>query len=93
MIFEPPTRLAKQQCLKGLIKPDLIAALILTVQTIRAPRESQEGTIFYPTVSRGINTHQGRPFTKRPRHLQPIANNNNNSQQRSNQTNLGEFTG
>ena len=55
MIFELPTRLAKQQCLKGLIKPDLIASLILTVQTIRAPRER---TFFYPTVSRGRNTHQ-----------------------------------
>ena len=44
MIFEPPKRLAKQQCLKGLIRSGLMAALILTVQTVQAPRESQERT-------------------------------------------------
>ena len=64
MIFKPPTRLAKQQCLKGLIRPDLMADLIPTVQTIRAPRKSQERTFFYPTVSRRKkNTHQGRPWS------------------------------
>ena len=52
MIFELPTKSARQQCLKGLISPDHMVALELGVTVIPVLLENQHEGIFYPTATK-----------------------------------------